>query len=206
MPHKSALPAVWASMYAALNVAAITTTLECPVYDHVPQAPTFPYLRMGSATENRQDTFGKAGKVCRVEVHIFTSAEDYEGAGQAQAILSAVIGVLHYEPLTIAGHELLACQVRGRVRRRRRRDRGCDDQALRGAVPVPGARDMTREHELRVVKALEAIAAALTADTAAPACGHPVEARVDSSTMGHPRWLCSVELGGCGFTVGMEDE
>ena len=110
MPHMSALPAIWAAIYTALNVSAITSTLGCGVYDHVPQAPTFPYLRMQSPTETRQDTFGKAGKDCTVQVHFFTSSETYEGAGRAQALLSAVIGLLHYVPFAVTGFDHLACQ------------------------------------------------------------------------------------------------
>lgn len=107
---QSALPAIWDAVYAALNVPAMTTTLSCDVHDHVPADPTFPYLRMSSPTENRQDTFGKDGKYVTFQLHIFTSSDDYEGAGQAQGILNAAITLLHEVPLVIAGQVLIICQ------------------------------------------------------------------------------------------------
>ena len=67
---------------------------------------------------------------------------------------------------------------------------------------------MTPDTELRLVRAVERIADALApvrAD-AEPICVHPLEARTDLSTMGRPCWRCDVLKGGCGFSVGMEDE
>ena len=110
MPHQSALPAIWTAIFTALDVASITTTLGCGVYDQVPQPPTFPYLRVSAPTETRQDTFGKAGKDCTIQVHIFTASDGYEGGPRAQAILSQVIALLHYVAFSVSGHDLLACQ------------------------------------------------------------------------------------------------
>jgi hypothetical protein len=108
--HKSALPAIWAAVYTALNVSALTSTLGCGVYDQIPRKPVFPYLRISSPTEVPDDTFGSAGKACTVQLHIFTSAAGFEGAPQAQAILSAAIGLLHHVPFTVFGHDLLICE------------------------------------------------------------------------------------------------
>ena len=66
---------------------------------------------------------------------------------------------------------------------------------------------MTPEHELRIVKALERIADALEPTPASePVCDHPIDARQDLSTMGRTRWRCDPAKGGCGFSVGMEEE
>jgi hypothetical protein len=109
---KSAIPAVWNAVYALLNVSAITTTLNCAVYDHVPQTPSFPYLRMQSPTENRLDTMGKAGKTLTLQVHVFTSSDNYEGGGRAQAIVSKVSELLNYPviDLTASGFDCLFCR------------------------------------------------------------------------------------------------
>lgn len=62
----------------------------------------------------------------------------------------------------------------------------------------------------RIAAALERLADAFIAETTAaagePVCGHPIEARTDLSTMGRPRWRCDPNKGGCGFSVGMEEE
>jgi hypothetical protein len=105
---KSAVPAVWAAVYAALNVSAITTTLACAVYDHVPQPPAFPYLRVQSPTETRLDTMTKAGKDITLQVHVFSTSDAYEGAGQAQAIASKVSELLNYPSVTTSPFDLTA--------------------------------------------------------------------------------------------------
>ena len=58
----------------------------------------------------------------------------------------------------------------------------------------------------RIAVALERLADAMTppAVEADVPCLHPAESRTDMSTMGHPAWLCDPALGGCGFSVGME--
>jgi hypothetical protein len=104
----SALPAVWAAVYTALNVAAITSTLGCAVYDDVPQGSAYPYLRMQSPTENRLDTMGKAGKDITLQLHVFSSNDSYDGGGQAQAIVSAACTLLNYPSTTTAPFDLTA--------------------------------------------------------------------------------------------------
>ena len=110
MAGQSALGAIWSAVYGALNVSSLTSTLSCAVYDHVPQRPTFPYVRLQSPTETKLDTFAADGKDCTIQVHIFTSGDAYRGAGKAQAILSEVIDLLHNATLTVTGHSLLMCQ------------------------------------------------------------------------------------------------
>lgn len=112
MTAKSAIPSVWNAVYALLNVPAITSTLGCAVYDHVPQAPTFPYARLQSPTENRLDTMAKAGKTLTLQVHVFTSSDNYEGGGKAQAIVSKVSELLNYPviDLTASGFDCLFCR------------------------------------------------------------------------------------------------
>ncbi len=105
MTAKSAIPAVAVAVYSALNVAAITTTLGCPVYDNVPQAAPFPYIKLGSWTENRLDTMSKAGKDLTLQVHVFSS---YAGGAEAQAILAKVSQLLNYPSTTTAPFDLTA--------------------------------------------------------------------------------------------------
>lgn len=106
MPSTSALPAVWSAVYAALDVTAITSTLGCAVYDHVPQTPTFPYLRLQSPTNNPLRAMGNFGGDTTVQLHIFTSADQHRGAGKAQAILSKCGELLDNASLLISGFTL----------------------------------------------------------------------------------------------------
>jgi hypothetical protein len=102
----SALPVIWTAIFNALNVAAITDTLGCAVYDHVPQSPSFPYLRLESPTENPQRTMGTLGTNSTIQVHIFTSSDAHEGASKAQAILSQCVTLLEGAALSLAGFDL----------------------------------------------------------------------------------------------------
>lgn len=98
---------VLTAVYGALNVAAITTTLGCGVYDTiVPQTSALPYLRITTPTGNPWDTFGKAGKERIVQVHVFGSAETYESGYQVNAICDKVVELLQDQALTVTGHVL----------------------------------------------------------------------------------------------------
>lgn len=112
MTAKSAIPAVFAALYAVLNVSAITT-LGCAVYDFVPVPPAYPYLRLQSPTENRLDTFGKAGKTLTVQAHVYANTGDTAaGSSQVQAILSAIAQLTNYVALNLtgSGFDLIFCR------------------------------------------------------------------------------------------------
>lgn len=102
--NASILPVLWPALYALLNVPAITTTLGCAVYDHVPQPrPSGRYLVLVSPTEIPERCMGNLGSNTTFQVHIYTHSDDYEGAGLAQRILSAVIGILEPAVPALAG-------------------------------------------------------------------------------------------------------
>lgn len=94
---------VMAAIGAALDVAAITTTLGCAVHDDVPQAPTYPYIRFESPTGVPWDTFGQAGKERMVWVHVFST---YAGGLEYRAIVAKVIQLLQDVALSVSGHAL----------------------------------------------------------------------------------------------------
>jgi hypothetical protein len=103
----SMLPVLWPALYSALNVAAITQTLGCAVYDHLPQPPPAgPYLVLQSPTEGPNRTMGTLGSNTTFQIHIFTSSDHYEGSGLAQRILSAAVGLLEGATLTLSGFSL----------------------------------------------------------------------------------------------------
>jgi hypothetical protein len=125
MAHQSAINATLTALYAALNVAGMTALATGGVYNGVPQRAAFPYVWIGSVTENRLDCFQKPGKDLTVQVHVFsTTAGDKEAAG----IVSKAIDLLHYQALTVANHTLIACQYEQTV------DAGAEDEAGIGMV------------------------------------------------------------------------
>ncbi|MGE3840049.1 MAG: hypothetical protein AB7I50_00535 [Vicinamibacterales bacterium] len=76
---RSAEKAVKAAVFAALNVAALTTTLgssatppyTVSVHGKVPQTLTYPLVRVDAAGEVSNSAFGRNAKECRVFVQVF---------------------------------------------------------------------------------------------------------------------------------------
>lgn len=98
---KSALSAVHAAVYAALSADA-TLAARAPggVFDHVPQDPTFPYVRLGGFAEDTDDTGGTQARRVQFVVHGFST---YRGAKEVYAIVDRVIALLRYTALTCVG-------------------------------------------------------------------------------------------------------
>lgn len=105
MPHKTAIVDVMNACYGALNVAGMTAL--APVYNHVPQGTSVPYVVLGSPTEARFDAMQSPGKELTIQVHVVSG---YRGDAQAATILSKAIELLHYARPTVSGHTLIAIQ------------------------------------------------------------------------------------------------
>ncbi|OFW37652.1 MAG: hypothetical protein A3J29_06155 [Acidobacteria bacterium RIFCSPLOWO2_12_FULL_67_14b] len=104
---KTATGPVLTAIYNALNVAAITTTLGCGVYETViPQNVALPYLRISTPSGLPWDTFGAAGKERVVQVHVFASTAAYESGYQVNAICDKVVELLQDQALSVTGHSL----------------------------------------------------------------------------------------------------
>jgi hypothetical protein len=110
MAHQSAINATLTAFYAALNVAGMTALATGGVFNGVPQRASFPYVWIGSVTENRLDCFQKPGKDLTVQVHVFTTDAASVGDKAAADIVSKAIELLHYQALTVTNHTLIACQ------------------------------------------------------------------------------------------------
>lgn len=113
----SAIAPIRAALMAVLNVSALTaappTGVGCPVYDFIAQeGRAYPYAVLQSPTENRLDTFSRAGHSTTFQVHIFASTDDVEGSGQAEAILAKVFELTNYAPLNLSGSgfDLIFCR------------------------------------------------------------------------------------------------
>ena len=99
--------AVLVMVYGALNVASITTTLNCGVSSHVERDAPMPYLRISSVVGEGEEleTFGKAAEVQTVQLSVFS---DYAGEKEALAIRAAAVDLLVGPTLSVSGYTLLA--------------------------------------------------------------------------------------------------
>jgi hypothetical protein len=101
MAGESALSVVYPIVLGLVNASPITTTLGCNVYREVPQTPTYPFIVLQSPTETREgEKFGKASKMVTLQVHVYTSTDQVEGAGQVADIVSAVCAACEYPSVT----------------------------------------------------------------------------------------------------------
>lgn len=103
----TAIGGVYAAVFQALNVETMTgappTGLGCQVYDDVPQARTFPYIRIGDGTEVNADAFDLGINNGTVRVHVFSM---YQGMKQAAAIMDHAEDLLDDELLPVTGHTM----------------------------------------------------------------------------------------------------
>jgi hypothetical protein len=102
----SAFPVVSQALLTLLADASLGAT----VYEYVPQNPDYPHVTLRSITENRLDTFGRAGKSLLLQAHVFTSSAEYAGPGQAHDIIAAISAATNYAPLTLTGFDCLVCR------------------------------------------------------------------------------------------------
>lgn len=104
---KTATGPVLAAIYAALNVASITSTLGCGVYETVvPQGSAFPYLRIATPSGVPWDTFGAAGKDRMVNVHVFGTTDTVLSGSGVNAICDQVVLLLQDQALSVTGFTL----------------------------------------------------------------------------------------------------
>lgn len=98
---KCALSAVHAAVYGVLkNDATLTALAPGGVWDHVPEHPAWPYLRMGGALEDADDTMGRQGRLVTLVVHAWSQ---YRGLKEGCDLIDRAIALLRYTPLTLTG-------------------------------------------------------------------------------------------------------
>jgi hypothetical protein len=107
MAQQSAIEAVLTAAYTALNVASMTALATGGVHNGLPQTVTYPFVRIGDATETREDCMGQPGKDVLVRVHVFNQARSDLVLSR---IVSKAIELLHYAALAVAGHVLVCSQ------------------------------------------------------------------------------------------------
>ena len=111
MAQLSATGPVLKACAAAVNVSAVTGCLgggvTVAVTNDVSQTQAAPYIHLAVVSETRSDAMQKAGKVVLVAAHLYS---DFAGERELVLMLSAVVSVLHYAPLSIDGHALVSLE------------------------------------------------------------------------------------------------
>lgn len=100
MPRTSPVAVVLDAVVDALTVASGITGVAS-VYQHVPQNTAYPYLEVTCHTDRREDALGQLGVSLLVDVK---AVSQYRGESQAADLISAAIGALSGQSLSVSGH------------------------------------------------------------------------------------------------------
>ena len=96
--------ALQTTIYNALNVSAITTTLSCGVYDEVIEGNTYPFITLGEETTIDYSTKTATGSETTINIHIWSQ---YKGSKQTKEIMDQVHDLLHDSNLSVTGFNLI---------------------------------------------------------------------------------------------------
>jgi len=88
------------AVYAKLTADTALMDLVSGVYDEVPETVDFPYVSLGSITEQVDDAHNQRGLEASVVLHVWSK---YRGFKEAALILDALDAALDRQPLTVAG-------------------------------------------------------------------------------------------------------
>lgn len=103
-PIETVLTAIVTTLKNSTGVTGLATG---GVYNNVPQRETFPYIKVTSPTDRREDTFGRHGNIALVDVTVVSQGlGDQEGA----RISSAAVQALNDAAPSLTGHVWLGVE------------------------------------------------------------------------------------------------
>lgn len=93
------LAALQRAVYDVLNTPPITEPIGAEIYDDIPPNAPLPCLRIEITPSEPYDTFGRAGVLHLLDIHVFTA---YQGTLQASLLLDAITNKLdHFVPVLV---------------------------------------------------------------------------------------------------------
>jgi len=96
--------ALQSTLYSALNVSAITSTLSCGVYDEVIEGNSYPFITLDEETVTDYSTKNFVGAETTVNIHLWSR---YKGSKETKQIMDQVHDLLHDVSLTVTGVNLI---------------------------------------------------------------------------------------------------
>lgn len=89
------------AVYDVLSGDATLAGLVEGVFDEVPEGTPYPYVTIGEALEQPDNSHDRFGRQTVLTLHVWT---DTRGFSKATEITSRLVALLDHQPLTITGH------------------------------------------------------------------------------------------------------
>jgi len=86
----------------------LKANLTCPVYDHVPDGVTMPYVTLGENTSVDWSTKLENGQEVTHTLHIWS---EYKGMMEAKQIIDQIIQAITSTPLVVEGFFVVSARV-----------------------------------------------------------------------------------------------
>ncbi|WP_431729967.1 DUF3168 domain-containing protein [Verrucosispora sp. TAA-831] len=100
------------ALYAALRAdPRVTELLAERVYDHVPEPAQYPYLVIGEALEEPDNTHDTVGRQADITLHLWDMVDGYL---RPTEVVDALVQLLDHQrdALTITGHQVVSIRFR----------------------------------------------------------------------------------------------